>query len=101
MVLTESAAFDGARIGLHCDLSIVGDLEVFARSRQYPPDRFGGKQAGRSATQEDAADLATANFGGLKLNVLLERANITVFLERAMQGVGVEIAIRTFAHEPG
>ncbi|KAG0944659.1 hypothetical protein G6F31_014561 [Rhizopus arrhizus] len=100
-VAVEAAVFGGARVGFQGDLGIGREAQARAGLLQEAVDRFRREQAGRAATDEDGHDLAAPDRRQRLFQVAAQRIQIGAFGDVARRGVGIEVAIRAFAHAPG
>ncbi len=92
---------EGARVGLHGDLGVGGQVETGAQAREQFVQGRGGKQAGRAAADKEAVHLAAPDVGQLLFQVAEQRRHIAFLGNVAFGLMGIEVAIGTFAHTPG
>src|SRR6185295_11411616 len=97
----ESTAFDSAGIRLEGDLHIGCDVELHPRSLEHSPNRLRREEARRATTEENADDPPPTHIRRLRLDVPLQRVQVTTLRKRLAQGVGVEVAVRALPHAPG
>ena len=96
---------EGPRIGFQRDLALRPQLEAAAQQGQQAVDRRRGKQAGRSAANEDRLDHPAPDQRRGQVAIPLERCEIS-FDESGKAGivigplVRVEVAVGTFADAP-
>ncbi|MNP25861.1 hypothetical protein D3C76_1186870 [compost metagenome] len=100
-VVGELGLLEGAGVGLQGDLDIRLEADFPLQAFENAADGAGGEQAGGAAAEEDRAQLAAVHMGQIGMQVGEQRGDVFVFRQFRAGGVGVEVAVRAFAHAPG
>ena len=102
-VFGEAPALDGAGIGFQGDLDVALKTDECAGLLQHLADCRGRKQAGCAAPHENAGEPSARDLRQGRLFVQVTRQGLQIggLRQCSIQRVGVEVAVRTFAHAPG
>ena len=102
---TKTRRFHRAGVGFQGDFHVRCQPEFVISGVQQAGDVGGVKQTGRAAAEKHGLDAPPAQFFGGQMQIGQQRGEIArLHVLRqvcAVQRVGVEIAIRAFAHAPG
>jgi hypothetical protein len=100
-VVAEFRLLEGARVGFQGDLDVIGEPDPLPHAFEDSFQRAGGEQARRAATEKDRRQPAALYLLQIGIQVRQQRVDISVFGQRGAGSMGVEVAVRAFAHAPG
>ncbi len=93
--------FEGPGIGFQGDFDIAGERDARLDALEQASQRLGAEQARRTATEEDRAQFTAMGGVQVLVEVGQQRVDVLFFRQHRAGGMGVEVAIRAFAHAPG
>ncbi|MNZ83191.1 hypothetical protein D3C78_1019130 [compost metagenome] len=88
-------------IGLEGDFDIAGKRDALLHTLQQPAQSAGAEQAGGAAAKEDRADRPAIDSAQFLVEVGQQGIDVRLFRQLRRSRVGVEVAVRAFAHAPG
>ena len=99
-IVFETVVLHGSGIALHSDFAIRCETQARTGHAEDVADGRAGKQAGRTAAEEHAADGAPPHQRQVLLQVAGERRDVFRNRQFAFLPVRIEIAVRAFLHAP-
>jgi hypothetical protein len=97
----ETGHLEGARVRLQGDFRQRRHSQQGAQAHQQAVDGFRREQAGGTASDEDAGDLAAPDLGHGLFQIPEQRVQVAGFRDVVARGVGIEVAVGALAHAPG
>ncbi|MNT12013.1 hypothetical protein D3C72_1469210 [compost metagenome] len=88
------------RIGFQRDFDVAGKRNALFDAFEQTTQRISAEQAWRAATKENRAQLTTINGVQVLIEIGQQCVDVLFFRQHGAGGVGVEVAIRAFAHAP-
>ncbi|MCY1411947.1 hypothetical protein D9M71_273430 [compost metagenome] len=88
-------------VGFQGDLDVPGKRDALLHTHQQAAKGAGAEQARGAAAEEDRADRAAINGAQFLVQVGQQGIDVRFFRQLGGGGVGVEVAVRAFAHAPG
>ncbi|MNO85271.1 hypothetical protein D3C76_766420 [compost metagenome] len=99
-VVGELGLLEGAGVGFQGDLDVRLEADFPLQAFQNATQRGRGEQAGGAAAEEDRGQPAPMHMRQVCMQVGDQRGDVFVLRQLRPGGVGVEVAVRAFAHAP-
>ncbi|MNL26603.1 hypothetical protein D3C87_1481350 [compost metagenome] len=99
-IVAEAIGLGGAGVGLHGDLGVWPKVQTGAQHGQQFVQSGRRQQAGRAAPNEDGHHLPAPDGRQRLFKITAQGVQIRAFGDFSRRGMGIEVAIRAFAHAP-
>ncbi|MNI30002.1 hypothetical protein D3C73_838310 [compost metagenome] len=96
----ELVLLERTRIGFQRDFDVAGKGDALFDAFEQATQGIGTEQARRATTKEDRAQFTAMDGVQVLVEIGQQRVDILLFRQHRAGGVGVEVAIRAFAHTP-
>lgn len=100
-IVAKLGLLEGTRIGFQSDLDVIGEADPSLQPGEDALQRRRAEQAWRAAAEEDRCQPAPLHLFDILIQVGQQCVDIGGFRQLGAGGVGIEVAVRAFAHAPG